>query len=73
MHTFNPSTWEAEAVRSEFEASFVYSASFRTARVIEGKPCFKKPKKEGSKEASKLPKSNVPFLWYHRVKMLSYY
>ena len=35
-HTFNPSTWEADAVRSlsEFEASLVYRASSRTARAV---------------------------------------
>ena len=32
-HTFNPSTWEAEAGGSEFEASLVYTAIFRTPRI----------------------------------------
>jgi hypothetical protein len=37
-HTFNPSTWEAEAggfVISEFEASLVYRVSSRTARATQ--------------------------------------
>ena len=33
VHTFNPSTWEAEAGR-EFEASLVYVVSSRTARAM---------------------------------------
>ena len=40
-HTFNPSTWEAEAGRSEFEASLVYRVSSRTAKAT-GKPCQEK-------------------------------
>jgi hypothetical protein len=45
-HTFNPSTWEAEAGRFlEFEASLVYRVSSRTARAAE-KPCLEKPKKK---------------------------
>ena len=35
VHAFNPSTWEAEAGRSEFKASLVYRISFRTARVTQ--------------------------------------
>jgi hypothetical protein len=34
-HTFNPSTWEAEAGRFLFEASLVYRVSSRTARAIQ--------------------------------------
>ena len=41
VHTFNPSSWGAEAGKSEFEASLVYRASPRTARVTE-KCCLKK-------------------------------
>jgi hypothetical protein len=39
-HTFNPSTWEAEAGRqiSEFKASLVYKVSSRTARAIQRNP-----------------------------------
>jgi len=33
--SFSPSTQEAEAGRSELEASLVYKASFRTARVAQ--------------------------------------
>jgi hypothetical protein len=41
-HTFNPSTWEAEAEasRSEFKVSLVYRESSRIARAE--KPCLKK-------------------------------
>jgi hypothetical protein len=39
VHTFNPSTWEAEAGGSlEFEASLVYRASSRTARATQRNP-----------------------------------
>jgi hypothetical protein len=41
-HGFNPSTWEAEAGGSEFEASLVYRVSSRTARVIQRNPVSKK-------------------------------
>jgi hypothetical protein len=43
-HTFNPSTWEAEAgesLSSEFEASLVYRVSYRTARAIQRNPVSK--------------------------------
>jgi hypothetical protein len=46
-HTFNPSTWEAEAGGSlEFEASLVYKVSSRTARAIQRNPVSKKTKKK---------------------------
>jgi hypothetical protein len=32
VHTFNPSSWEAEAGRSEFKTSLVYRVSSRTDR-----------------------------------------
>jgi hypothetical protein len=34
VHTFNPSSWEAEKV-SEFEVSLIYIVSSRTARVTQ--------------------------------------
>jgi hypothetical protein len=38
-HTFNPSTWEAEAGKiSEFKASLVYRVSSRTARATQRNP-----------------------------------
>jgi hypothetical protein len=39
-HTFNASSWEAEAGRTlcEFEASLVYTVSSRTARATQGDP-----------------------------------
>lgn len=38
-HTLDPSTWEAETGGSlEFEASLLYSASFRTARAVQRNP-----------------------------------
>jgi hypothetical protein len=38
-HTFNPSTWEAEAGEiSEFKASLVYRVSSRTARATQRNP-----------------------------------
>jgi hypothetical protein len=41
-HTFNPSTWEAEAGEiSELEASLVYKVSSRTARTIQRNPVSK--------------------------------
>jgi hypothetical protein len=36
VHAFNPSTWEAEAVK--FEASLVYRVSSRTAREKQRNP-----------------------------------
>jgi hypothetical protein len=46
VHTFNPSTWEAEAGGSlEFEASLVYRVSSRTARATQKNPVSKKKKK----------------------------
>jgi hypothetical protein len=46
-HTFNPSTWEAEAGGSlEFEASLVYKVSSRTARAIQRNPVSKKQQQQ---------------------------
>jgi hypothetical protein len=44
VHTFNPSTWdaEAEAGRFLFEASLVYKVSSRTARATQRNPVKKK-------------------------------
>jgi hypothetical protein len=44
-HTFNPSTWEAEADGFEFEASLVYKVSSRTAGAIQRNPVSKNQKK----------------------------
>ena len=49
-HAFNPSTWEAEAGGSEFEASLVYRVSSRTARVIQRNPVSKKTKTKTKKQ-----------------------
>jgi hypothetical protein len=38
LHAFNPSTWEAEAGRSEFEANLVYRVNYRTARATQRNP-----------------------------------
>jgi hypothetical protein len=47
VHAFNPSTWEAEAVRfQEFKASLVYKVSSRTARATQRNPVSKKKKKK---------------------------
>jgi hypothetical protein len=40
-HTINPRTWEAKAGRSEFEASLVYSISYRTAKAAQRNPVWK--------------------------------
>lgn len=37
-HTSDPSTWEAEVGRAEFQASLVYTVSFRTARTTTVRP-----------------------------------
>jgi hypothetical protein len=43
-HTFNPSTWEAEAgLVSELEDSVVYRVSSRTAGAIKRNPCGNTP------------------------------
>jgi hypothetical protein len=49
-HAFNPSTREAEAGISEFEASLVYKVSSRTARAIQRNPVSKKNKKQKTKQ-----------------------
>jgi hypothetical protein len=42
VHSFNPSTWEAEARQIfEFEASLVYKVSSRTARAVQRNPVSK--------------------------------
>ena len=51
-HTFNSSTWEAEAGRSEFEASLVYSISSRTARATQRNPVWKNKRE---KEKVRMP------------------
>jgi hypothetical protein len=45
-HTFNPSTWEAEAGGFlEFEASLVYiQREFQDSQGYTEKPCLEKPK-----------------------------
>jgi hypothetical protein len=52
-HAFNPSTWEAEAGRSEFEDSLVYRVSSRTARAIQRNPVLKKTKKQKQNKTKK--------------------
>jgi hypothetical protein len=42
VHTFNPSSWEAEAGISEFEASLVYRASSRTVKATQRNPVSNK-------------------------------
>lgn len=42
LHTFSPSTWEAEAGGSLFKASLVYTASPRTEKYRQ-RPGLKKP------------------------------
>jgi hypothetical protein len=46
VHTFNPSTWEAEAGGFEFEASLVYRVSSRTAKATQRNPVSKNQKKK---------------------------
>jgi hypothetical protein len=55
VHTFNPSTWEAEAGRgrqiSEFQASLVYKVSSRTdTRAIQRNPVLKSRTKNKTKQ-----------------------
>jgi hypothetical protein len=51
-HTFNPSTEQAEAGRSEFKASLIHRWSSRTARATQKKKlwCLAKPKKKKKKK-----------------------
>jgi hypothetical protein len=44
-HACNPSTWEAEAWISEFEASLVYRVSSRMARIAQRNPVLKNQNK----------------------------
>jgi hypothetical protein len=56
-HTFNPSTWKAEAKRiSEFKGSLVYRVSSRTARVTKGRPDSKNKTKQKTKTKAKKKK-----------------
>ena len=48
-HAFNPSTWEAEADRSEFKAILVYRVSSRTVRATLRNPVSKSSKFQGLK------------------------
>lgn len=41
LHTFSPSTWEAEAGGSLFKASLVYTVSSRPVKATYGRPCLK--------------------------------
>ena len=52
VHTFNSSTWEAEAVGlSEFKASLVYKASSRTvSSVTQKNPVSKKTNQQTNKQ-----------------------
>ena len=53
-HSFNPSTWEAEAVDLiEFEASLVYKLSSSTARATQRNLVSKKKKKSKMKQTKK--------------------
>jgi hypothetical protein len=49
-HLFNPSTWEAEAGGSEFEARLVYRVSSRTARATRRNPVSEKTPKIKNKK-----------------------
>jgi hypothetical protein len=44
MHAFNPSSWEAEAGGSEFEASLVYKVTSRTVKPTQRNPVSKNKK-----------------------------
>jgi hypothetical protein len=60
VHTFNPSTREAEAEAGEFEfqASLVYKVSSRTARAIQRNPVSEKNQKQTNKQkTNKTPKT----------------
>jgi hypothetical protein len=58
VHTFNPSTWEAEAGGFEFEASLVYRVSSRTAKATQRNPVSKNQKKKKKKKERKKRKRN---------------
>ena len=45
-HTFNPSTWEAEAGGSEFKASLVYRVSSRTGQATQRNLVSQKKKRK---------------------------
>ena len=61
MQAFNPSTWEAEASRSEFEASLVYRVSSRITRATQRDPGSNKTKQFSVlRTRSFLPSSELP-------------
>jgi hypothetical protein len=49
-HPFNPSTQEAEAGRSQFEASLGYRASSSTVKATQRNPVLKSQKKKKKKK-----------------------
>jgi hypothetical protein len=55
-HTFNPSTWEAEAggFLSSIESSLVYRVSSRTARVIQRNPVSEKKQNQKTNKQKNL-------------------
>ena len=77
-HTFNPSTWEAEAeaggfLISEFEASLVYKVSSRTSKATQRNSCLEKQKttKKEKRKKTKQTKQNklrVILCFFFRLK-----
>jgi hypothetical protein len=55
VHTFNPSTGEAEAGGFlSFEAILVYKSEFQDSQGYTEKPCLEKPKKKKKKKGVQL-------------------
>jgi hypothetical protein len=68
VHTFNPSTREAEAGGSlEFEASLVYKVSSRTARAIQRNPVSKNQNQTKLKQ-NKTKQTKSPVSCYQMCK-----
>jgi hypothetical protein len=49
VHTFNPSTWEAEAGRF-LSSRPAWSTEFQDSQDYTEKPCLEKPKKKGKRK-----------------------
>jgi hypothetical protein len=64
-HTFDPSTWEAEAEAGGFLSSRrVYRVSSRTSQGYTEKPCLEKPKKKKKRYGNRKIFGSVFWLSY---------
>lgn len=71
VQTFSPSTWVIEAGRSlSSKSSLVYSASSRTARVIQENLVSKSPPTEKRKKRKTLHNNKSVNQFIHKIRIL---